>query len=238
MRLHRFILDYGQAQEELSRTIHITDSRIIHQIRSVLRLKAGDQLVLCDGNGTDACMRITAIKAKAVEVCIESLSKNMFESSIASILYCAILKKDSFEWVVQKCTEVGITHIVPVLTQRTVKNSLSLTRLRSIAQEAAEQSGRGKVPLIAEPLPLKHAMNKALKSGAAYFFDPSGDEQAKNSFARREKGVSIFIGPEGGWDPYELDYARVSGARIMRLGKTILRAETAAIIASYVLINT
>lgn len=245
MRLHRFIIfdDFEKrftglpVIDEVLRTIDITDQRVVRQVHSVLRLKLGDEFILCDKEGREAHVRIAKISARTLHVRIDSIVQNQIKSDRACILYCAVLKKDSFEWVVQKCTEVGVSHIFPIITKRTVKLSVSLTRLEAIAIEAAEQSGRGFVPLIVEPQTFENAISEAKKKGTIIFCDPSGEVPITQARISKEKIVNIFIGPEGGWDPYELDRARISGAQIVSLGKTILRAETAAIVASYMAVN-
>lgn len=245
MRLHRFIGEYEfdmqptgiTAFDNVLRTIEISEPRMVTQIRSVLKLKVGEEIILCDGKGTDARARITAIKARAVEAEVQEISKNETESSIACILWVSVLKKDSFEWVVQKATEVGVTHVFPLITKRTVKTALSFSRLFTIAREAAEQSGRGRVPTIFEPLAFEQAIHDAKQQGPIVFCDPSGSEQISHLRLGKEKIINIFIGPEGGWDPYEIDRARISGASIVSLGRTTLRAETAAVVASYVVVS-
>ncbi len=236
MRINRFIGDFdfdSVESDKIIRAVELSDQRIVHQIRSVLRLKVGDELILCDGKGLDARARITRINAKTIDARVEEFLKNQSESSIVCILYCAVLKKDSFEWVAQKSTEVGVSHIFPVITKRTVKSSLSLTRLCAIMREAAEQSGQGRIPIITEPISFEKAIEEAPKRGIALFCDKSGSEQIASFRLGKERPAHIFIGPEGGWDPYEIDRARLSGAHIVNLGKTILRAETAAVVAAY-----
>jgi 16S rRNA (uracil1498-N3)-methyltransferase len=245
MRLHRFIVDYDLSTEPTGisafdatlRVIDIKDQRIVRQIKTVLRLKKGDEVVLCDGKGTDARARLTAIKARAIQVSLESTAPNITDPPCACMVWCAILKKDSFEWVVQKCTEVGVTHIFPVITKRTVKTAIAGQRLDLIAREAAEQSGRGRVPIVAEPLQFEESISMAKKQGRIVFCDHSGDKTLTSMSFQKEKIVSVFIGPEGGWDPYEVDRARMSGAHIVNLGKTTLRAETAAVVASFLAVN-
>jgi 16S rRNA (uracil1498-N3)-methyltransferase len=138
------------------------------------------------------------------------------------------LKRENFEWLVQKATECGIHYIVPILTRRTVKQGLKLERLREIAREAAEQSGRGRVPGIGEPMPFAEALDAATKAGATYFFDVGGKRYTGSG-----ERASLFIGPEGGWDPEERALAIESRAMIADLGPRVLRAETAATIASF-----
>ena len=156
------------------------------------------------------------------------------EPSARVTLYCAVVKKENFELIVQKATEIGVAEIVPVISRRTVKLSVRMERSRTIAREAAEQSGRNSLPTLAEPCDLAAALRSAAANGRNWFFDPAGDALSPADLAVTEqRRLGIFIGPEGGWDPEELAAARRAGCRAANLGRLVLRAETAAIAACY-----
>jgi len=112
MRLHRFIGKFDFSQSRLK----IYDEEILKQIRNVLRLKKGDSIILADGKLNEAVVRITESDKKFLEVEILEKSVNKNEPERHGILYCAILKRENFEWVAQKATEVGIKEIVPVIS--------------------------------------------------------------------------------------------------------------------------
>lgn len=154
-------------------------------------------------------------------------------------LYCAVLKRENFEWVIQKCTELGVKRFVPIITARTVKTGLRMERLRVIAKEAAEQSGRGIIPTIDHPLEFdraclsgRQALEEA-KNQKNIFFHTLTNEQTRKP-ENQQTPVSIWVGPEGGWTEEEVDKAKNQGFIFSSLGSLILRAETAAIIAAYV----
>ena len=128
-----------------------------HQIRDVLKMEAGEVVDLMDGQGMEARAKIISTDG-AVEVEIDSLRHNQSEPTIKVILYCAVLKKENFELVVQKATEVGASEIVPIISERTIKTGLKRDRLQKIVNEAAEQSGRGVVPTIHEAMTFKQAL--------------------------------------------------------------------------------
>lgn len=224
MKLHRFIGSYDLRFSEI-----VLEDEAARQMSQVLKLRQGEQIVLCDGQGMQATFTIAEISNGRVGLArIGEPDVVPTESRHMVTLYAAILKRENFEWLVQKATECGIYRVVPILTRRTVKQGLKVPRFGDIAREAAEQSGRGRVPEITEPIPFVDALAVATQTGATYFFDIGG----KRYTGGGEK-CSIFIGPEGGWDPEERAMAIESRATIADLGPRVLRAETAATVASY-----
>ncbi|HEY4715062.1 MAG TPA: RsmE family RNA methyltransferase [Candidatus Paceibacterota bacterium] len=243
MRLHRFIGDFDLRQN----MIEINDRELIKQITKVLRLKQGEQFILSDGRLNEAVAEITKIDKNQIKAKIIKKYKNENEPEKKVILYCAILKRENFELVVQKATEAGISEIAPIITERTVKTGLNLERLQKIIKEAAEQSGRGIIPVLHEPVRFAEAVK-----GGGILFDKSGalffekfcagrrDEQSNSpageyAYFSENKAPRLFIGPEGGWSDNELNLAKEHKFEIASLGKLTLRAETAATIASYLM---
>jgi 16S rRNA (uracil1498-N3)-methyltransferase len=145
-------------------------------------------------------------------------------------LYCSVLKRENFEWVVQKCAELGVKNIVPVIAGRTVKTGLKMDRLRMIAKEAAEQSGRGVVPEICEPMNFASALLEAKKNALNIFFHT---KTGKHKDQRTMNTIGLWIGPEGGWTEQEAKQALDLGFQMGSLGMLVLRAETAAITATF-----
>ena len=145
-------------------------------------------------------------------------------------MYLAILKKDNFELAVQKATECGVSNIIPVITERTIKTGLNTERLEKIVKEASEQSGRSIVPKILETMELKEALQHGTKNEEKVIFHlvKENYEPKKNVTT-----VSIFIGPEGGFTEKEINLAKESGYEVASLGDLTLRGETAAIVATY-----
>jgi 16S rRNA (uracil1498-N3)-methyltransferase len=148
-------------------------------------------------------------------------------------LFCAVLKKENFELVVQKATECGVSKIIPIITARTVKTGLNLERLQKIAREASEQSGRSTVPEISEPISFDESLEMTRQNDLKILFDISGKFLGKTS----KNSPAIWIGPEGGWTPEEIKKATQNNFKIASLGPNTLRAETAAIVATYMLIS-
>ncbi len=234
MKLHRFIGDFDFSKKRF----RITDKEMLNQIRNVLRLKVGGQVILVDKNKHEAAAQIKDLAKDSAEFEVNATTENEKEPKIHTTLFCAVLKKENFELVVQKATECGVTEIVPIISARTIKLALRKDRLAKIAKEAAEQSGRGRIPVIGDIVTLGDAMNRAKEFEANLFFEPGAPlfsaERLRNSQATT---ASVFIGPEGGWDDEEIKAARVHDLKVIGLGGLTLRAETAAIIASFLTAN-
>lgn len=232
MRLHRFIGNFDLSKKELS----INDADFINQARNVLRLKIGDELIFCDGKINEAKARFTELGGSVSKLEILNVYKNKTEPENYVILYCPILKKENFEMVVQKSVEVGVKEITPVITARTVKLGLNKERLEKIIKEAAEQSGRGVLPKLNEAVDFNEAVAEAKNKNEINLFFNISESQLGHSMSK-PKRIGIFVGPEGGWTEEEIKIAQFNGFTFAGLGKTILRAETAAVIASYLTIN-
>lgn len=220
MKIHRFIGDYDIAAEK----IHAKDKRLTHRILSVLRIKNGNKIILCDGKGNEAIFSLK-LEEKNLFFLREGGVKKAWMPEKNISLFVSILKKENFEFVVQKATELGVKKIIPVISSRTVKTGVNMDRLKKIALEAAEQSGRGNVPEINEPILFGEAI---LFRGKKAILNPEG--RGKIPFG----SDAIFIGPEGGWTDDEIKLADSCGAEKISFGKMIMRAETAAIVASFV----
>lgn len=227
MRRHRFYVP------TVDRSLKaITDRAQVHQIRDVLRAKVGDELLLWkSGEGVDYVFVITYMAPSRIEGVVSDASENDREPRARVSLYCALLKRENFELVLQKAVEVGVGAIIPVTSARTIKARLNMDRARAIIQEAAEQSGRGVVPELYEVTSFDDALEHA-KGNEVFFFDTRAshnDIKCANHGCR----TGIFIGPEGGWTDAEVECAQASGCHVVSLGPLTLRAETAAIVASY-----
>lgn len=205
-------------------------------MKNVLRKRVGERIILLDGSGKEAKAEIKKFLKDKIEVKILEIRENKTEPKIFVSLYCSILKKANFEFVVQKATEIGVKEIIPLICKNTVKLGLSLERLRKIAKEAAEQSKRGILPTISEPLNFKEAIEMAESSNLKILFDSSGKDFLK--IFKNANKISIFVGPEGGWAKEEIELARRKNFEIVNLGKLNLRSETAATVGSFLAVNS
>lgn len=228
MRLHRFIGAFDCAQV----TIEITDPDIVNQIVRVLRLGVGDRLILGDGNANECICELSDRQKDRVIVSVVERFVNANDPSVRAVLYCAILKRENFELVVQKATEIGVAEIVPVVTQRTVKLDIKEERLRKIIAEAAEQSGRSRLPILHAAIPFDAALVDAKRNDINVFFDLSDTSVDRIDLSGKQRR-GLFVGPEGGWTDEEAFTARAAGCLVASLGLLTLRGETAAIVAAY-----
>lgn len=230
MKIHRFIGNFDFNKKISS----ITNKEIYNQIKNVLRLRTGEEIILGDGHGREARAEIMNFGKQSVGINILKVEANDAEPEMKPVLYAAILKKENFELVAAKAVEAGVAEIIPVITAKTVKTNLRMDRLEKIVREAAEQSGRGILPTLGKILKFKDALVNAEKNDSNLFFEVRSPrfEQRKLAadFGRR---VGVWIGPEGGWDEEEIKMVQEKNFQIVSLGKLTLRAETAAIVASY-----
>jgi 16S rRNA (uracil1498-N3)-methyltransferase len=229
-KIHRFFTDVPTSGKE----IEILDKEIVHQLTHVLKIETGEEIVLCNTKGEEVLLSITHVEKKSVKGSVVSRDKGKNEPERLVTLYLAILKKENFETVVQKAVELGIKKIIPIISRRTVKLNLNLERLQKISKEAAEQAGRSFIPEVLAPQTFDEAIHAAQMHEQVFLFEigarPIGHEVLEND-------VGIFVGPEGGWDQDELEKALALGVKEVGLGKLTYRAETAAVVAVYHVIN-
>lgn len=231
MKIHRFIGPFDLTKKE----IEITGD-IAHQILKVLRLKISEKIEIVDSKGISAMATIKNINSKSLTVAIEKIIKHK-ENKNNMTLFCAILKKENFELVVQKTTECGIYKIVPIISSRTIKNGLNIERLKKIAKEASEQSGRNTIPEISEPITFEKSLETINEKDFNILFDITGKRLEFDSGVTKSKNINIFIGPEGGWTEDEIKKTKERNFQIINLGPLTLRGETAAIISTYLISN-
>ena len=205
------------------------------QHAKVLRLKAGEQVLVCDGQGTECLCAVTDYTNKEVFLEVLERRASRTEAAVRVSVYMALPKADKLEHVIQKATELGAYEIVTFPTSRCVsrpdENSLKkkLERWQKIAASAAEQSGRGRIPEVLVLPSYQAALDRARESELAILFYEN--ERATTLRMALESGkygsVSILSGPEGGLEEREVEQAKQAGLRICTLGTRILRCETA-----------
>jgi 16S rRNA (uracil1498-N3)-methyltransferase len=231
MREDRFFIE---EKIELGGLI-ILRKELFHQIKNVLRKKPGENIILFNGTGIEARAKIEYLSKDKVGVSILDITKPDREAKIYVSLFCSILKKENFELVVQKATEIGVRNIFPMICKNTVKKGLNFNRLEKIIKEAAEQSGRVFLPKIENILRFKEAIEKSKNFDLKVLFDISGS--GANIDQNKFQNISVFVGPEGGWSEEEIKLAKKENFKIVNLGKLNLRAETAAIVGVFKFIN-
>lgn len=214
----------------------ITGENARHISKS-LRMKAGETLTLVTPEREQLECEISAVNADSVEVNILSRKPCENEPDVEITLYQALPKGDKMDYIIQKCVELGITRIVPVISARCIsrpdKKSLSKKQIRwqKIAREAAQQSRRGIIPKIEAAVSFKEAVGLSSKNGLNIIFYELGGESVKKLITSKPESIGIFIGSEGGFEEAEVNMATENGACAATLGKRILRAETAPLAA-------
>lgn len=231
MRLHNFFVSEKIGEKK---SVTITDAGLLHQFKKVFRFTPGQEVVLLDNSGNEYVSEINSLTISEAKVLIKSARENIFHPRRTITLYQSIIKKDNFEWIVQKGTELGVSKIVPIISERSEKKSLNLDRLAIIAKEACEQSGRAVLPTLSIPVTLADAISDVTLPYLAFHSD--GEAFSADIRGAIGRDVSILIGPEGGWSDHELSLFREKGIEIFSLGSQTLRAETASVAVSALLL--
>ena len=204
----------------------------------VLRLRPGEDVVICDGKGTDyKCRLVKADKAEAEAEVIEVVPCKS-EPSVAAAVICGLPKGDKTDYIIQKSVEAGASEILFFSSNRCIAKAENIEnkteRWQRIAEEAAKQSGRGIIPEVRYIGEFAEALDCALKKDLALFMYETGERESLNEVldSRRDiKSAAIITGPEGGFAEFEAKLASIAGLHICSMGGRILRCETAPIVA-------
>ena len=205
-------------------------------MQNVLRLKQGEEIVLFDGAGTEATAEIVSIAKRSVELRILEKRSTQPESQRTIILGTAVPKGDRFRWLVEKATELGVTRLVPLITERSVvePGSGKLEKMQQTVIAACKQCGRNRLMEIAPLQSLDEFLSAAGELCARLIAHPSGmscPHVLDESMPPRAEPQSVVlaIGPEGGFTRAEIELAKSRGWHVVDLGPRILRVETAAL---------
>ena len=238
--MHRFFITPEGIQDD---RVHLSGA-IAHQIARVLRLKTGDPCVVLDNTGSEYAVILD-------EVNPESCSARIFEKRAAEepavrlLMLLCLTQREKFEWMLQKCTEVGAAGFLPVISQRSlIQGEAELrnkyTRWERILREAAEQSGRGVIPALLPALRLENAVRAVGQDYPLRLIPWEGEKQANlKSLLKgwKNQPVAVLIGPEGGFAEDEVGTAMAAGFKPVTLGKRILRMETAAVVSAALILH-
>ncbi len=207
------------------------DGNAAHYLGRVMRVSPGDAVILCDDRTGEWAARVFETSKRSV--ILEVAERLREREEVPDFWLCpALLKKDRFDLVLEKATELGVARIQPLVTRRCVADKLNLDRARTITTEAAEQCARTALPELGEPVKLEALLRDWPQDRALFFADELGGEPAAEAFAAHSGPAALVIGPEGGFDDAERDTIRAHPqARAITLGPRILRGETAAIAA-------
>ena len=233
--MHHFFVTPEQVKEK---NIYINGSDVNH-IRNVLRMKVGEELEISDGQNKKYLCEIASVTSD--EVCLEIKEEQLADTELPSKIYLfqGLPKSDKMEFIIQKAVELGVFEIVPVVTKRAVvkldekKASKKIERWSSIAESGAKQSGRNVIPKVTHVMSYREAIEYAQNLDVVLipYELAEGMQETKHIIESIKPGESIgvFIGPEGGFETSEVEYAVENGVHPVTLGKRILRTETAGL---------
>lgn len=226
--MHRFFVT------EIHDNLVIFAPEQAHQITAVLRMEPNQPVIVLDNNGWEYAAVLADVGRKRVTAVIQHKHPVTTEPASHITLYQSLLKRDNFEWVLQKATELGVSRFVPLITERTVARPPKKTdRWQRILTEAAEQSRRGRIPALAAPVTLAQVIGDLPSEHISLIPWEEAGAGSIGEFVGGKRGtaVSLFIGPEGGFTTDEITLAQQHNIQPVTLGQRILRAETAAVTA-------
>jgi 16S rRNA (uracil1498-N3)-methyltransferase len=234
--MHRFYVKSNQIQGQ---SVSITGPDVNH-IKNVLRMKQGDEIVICNGQGKDCYCIIDRVSEGEITANINSEQDTGTELKTKITLFQGLPKMDKMELIIQKAVELGVYEIVPIMTKRAIvklddkkKEEKKLERWQAIAEGAAKQSGRGIIPMIKPVQSYQEAIKNATSMGLGLipYENAMGMQYTKEimSSLGQYASVGIFIGPEGGFEELEIELAKTNGIHPITLGRRILRTETAGL---------
>jgi 16S rRNA (uracil1498-N3)-methyltransferase len=231
--MQRFFIPKDWIQQD---TVTITGAPL-RQIGYVLRLKPTDRIIVQDNSGWEFEVEIERITKEQALGKVITKEPGQGEPRVKITLYQALLKSDKFELVLQKGVELGVSSFVPFISERCISRKESAAKIErwgKIIQEAAEQSERVVLPVL-HPLISFEGACRSVKSPALMLWEEEKSESLKQTLQnppfKNATGISLFIGPEGGFPESEKELARQNGIAVASLGKRILRAETAGLAA-------
>lgn len=210
----------------------------VNHMKNVLRMREGEEVMICDGEGQDYLCEIRDLGGKEIQLWIKERKASETELQTKLYLFQGLPKKDKMDLIIQKAVELGVYEIIPVAMKRSIvkiedkkKEAKKLERWQSIATAAAKQSKRGMIPQVHSVISYKEALAYAKTLDMTLFPYEHAEEidQSRSviSEAVTKKSVGIVIGPEGGFDDMEIEAVREIGGKVITLGKRILRTETA-----------
>lgn len=204
----------------------------------VLRLKPGEDVVICDGQGTDYKCRLVMADKEEAQVEVVEVVRCPAEPSVKVTVLCGLPKGDKTEYIIQKCVEAGAGEILFFQSNRCIARpdapEKKLERWQRISEEAAKQSGRGIIPRVGWVGDFAGALNEAIQKDLGLFLYETGERESLDTVLESSKQIqtlALITGPEGGFAPFEADLARITGLRVCSMGQRILRCETAPVVA-------
>ena len=230
---------YVKSDQIIDSQVHITGPDVNH-IKNVLRMKQGEEISICNGQGKDCYCIINKVTEHEITALVKEIKDTDSELCARITLFQGLPKQDKMEMIIQKAVELGVSEIVPVMTKRVIvklddkkKEEKKLERWQAIAESAAKQSGRGIIPSIKPVQSFSEALNyaKTMDLSLIPYEKAEGMQNTRRIMQDLKKytSIGIFIGPEGGFEEVEIARAQTDGIHPVTLGRRILRTETAGL---------
>lgn len=229
MKLHRFYV----GEMELAHDFWMQDTGLFHQWTRVLRFQEGRELVLFNSEQEERLYKISKIGNDAVHLELVTVMEPKLPKKDIYLCF-SLLKKDKNDWVLQKGTELGVRHFVPLLCDRTEKTGFDSERALKIIIEASEQCGRADIPRLREPITPETLIHE-LHEIAEIYIAEQGSPQSSTINPQPKNSAAVLIGPEGGWTDSEKEMFKEKGVKNISLSDFTLRAETAAVTSAALL---
>lgn len=230
MKLHRFYVQ----DTDLTQNFWLKDSALFHQWTKVLRFEVGREVALFNDQHQERLYRIVKFGENAVQ--LELITEMEPKVPKNELYLCfSILKKDKNDWVLQKCTELGVSHFMPIISERTEKTGFDEMRAEKIVIEASEQCGRTDIPRVREPINLEKVLEELSQKAELFVAEQGSPHYSSSINSHSSRPLGVLVGPEGGWTDQEKKLFADKGLKHLALSEFTLRAETACVTASALL---
>jgi len=223
MRAHRFYI----AGSNLDHDFWLHEPAILHQWNKVLRFRGGQQVVLFN-NTQEKLYTVEELKPDEAHLVYVTDFKRRLPTKDVYLLW-SLLKKDKNDWVLQKCTELGVNHFVPLLADRSEKTGFNIERAQKIIIEAAEQCGRSNIPSLRQPINVQTAITELQQKITLLVCQQSENNETPDWDATKKGSYGVLVGPEGGWSDAEKQLFTTHNLSHININDFTLRAETACV---------
>ena len=232
MEIKRFFVDPSCVKDG---KVYVEGSTYKH-LALVLRAKVGYKVIICVNDGKELNCTIESISKDNAILNIDS-EKIADARKVGVTLYAALLKNSKLDYVIQKAVELGVKDFVPFTSKRTVETKFNIERARTIALESAQQCGSSFLTNIHEPISFEELLTKLNNHEISILAYEDENKTTISSVLKEETDIALVVGPEGGFETEEVESVKKIGAKVVTLGKRILRADTASIVFSALVLN-
>lgn len=232
MEIKRFFVDPSCVKDG---KVYVEGSTYKH-LALVLRAKVGYKVIICVNDGKELNCTIESISKDNAILNIDS-EKIADARKVGVTLYAALLKNSKLDYVIQKAVELGVKDFVPFTSKRTVETKFNIERARTIALESAQQCGSPFLTNIHEPISFEELLTKLNNHEISILAYEDENKATISSVLKEETDIALVVGPEGGFETEEVESVKKIGAKVVTLGKRILRADTASIVFSALVLN-